>query len=630
MMAVHTLRTRILIGLLPTLVILTVLGLWAVGMFYRLGGNIDRILRENYRSVLAAQGMKEAVERMDSGLLFVIAGQHERGRRQYAEHRARFLDQLRIEQGNITLPGEQELADNLARWFERYTDAAGRFLELPAGTRPARIDAYFHELLPAFDAIREGANAVLQLNQDNMSAMDLQARENAALSTRLMAGALIAAIAMAVGISVWLSRSIERPIRAVTVAARAVARGELDQVIASSRRDELGELSIAFNRMARTIREFRQAGTARLLRAQKTAQATIDAFPDPMIVVDPMGSVELANPAARRLLGAVPAGDTPVPWQPPAQIRTALSEVLAGRGDHLPPTLEQAIPLSDGAQERFFLPRVVAIRADDELLGAAVNMVDVTRFHRLDRLKSDMVSTVSHELKTPLTSVQMAVHLLLEEVVGPLNSKQIELLLAARHDADRILAMIDDLLDLSRIEQGRVRMNLQPESVATLIAEAEARMDPQAEDAGIGLSADRIDHDLAVLVDRDRIHHVFDNLIGNAIQHTPRGGAIRLSARVEGPDIAVEVHDTGRGIPAEHLPHLFDKFYRVPGQATAGGAGLGLAIAREVIAAHGGRIEVDSQPGRGTTFTFSLPACPAAAGSDGPEGQLRCPSIPVS
>src|SRR5262249_39059705 len=154
-----------------------------------------------------------------------------------------------------------------------------------------------------------------------------------------------------------------------------------------------------------------------------------------------------------------------------------------------------------------------------------------TKFHLLDRLKSDMVSTVSHELKTPLTSVQMAVHLLLEEVVGPLTPKQIELLLAARQDADRILTMINDLLDLTRIEQGRVKLDLQPISVRGLLTAAAARMQPQTEDAGIGLESDVVGPDLCIRVDRDRIDHVFDNLIVNAIQHTPRGGSIRISAQ---------------------------------------------------------------------------------------------------
>src|SRR5262249_22334542 len=259
---------------------------------------------------------------------------------------------------------------------------------------------------------------------------------------------------------------------AVTDGARALARGELDQIVPAASRDELGDLANAFNEMARTLREYRASGSAQLLRAQETAQATIDSFPDPVVVVDPFGSVELGNRAARRLLGVVPASAPPVPWHPAQPLKSLISNVLSSRTDHVPVGLEQVIPISEGGQDRYFLPRVVAIRTErDELIGAAVALTDVTKFHLLDRLKSDMVSTVSHELKAPLTSVQMAVHLLLEEVVGPLTPKQIELLLAARQDADRILTMINDLLDLTRIEQGRVRLDLEAVPPAQLVHE---------------------------------------------------------------------------------------------------------------------------------------------------------------
>src|SRR5262249_35614418 len=143
---------------------------------------------------------------------------------------------------------------------------------------------YFGELLKTFEGIHNRADDVLNLNQDNMTAMDRKARANSSRAIRLMVGALIGAIALAVGVSFRLSRSIQRPIRAVTDAARALARGELDQVVQAGQNDEVGELATAFNQMARTIREYRQAGTARLLRAQKTAQATIDSFPDPVVV----------------------------------------------------------------------------------------------------------------------------------------------------------------------------------------------------------------------------------------------------------------------------------------------------------------------------------------------------------
>ncbi len=605
---ITTLRTKMLIGVMPLLALMMGLGFWAITLFSRLGNNIDVILRENYRSVIAAQGMKESLERMDSSLWFAIGGKEDRARAQYLENRKTFGDKLKVEQNNVTIPDEQQMADDLTSLYARYVAQADKFFAIPPEAKGDRISFYFEQMLPLFDAIKRRADDVLEINQKNMMDKNDLARETAESSTRWMLFALLGSAAVASIIAVAASRAILDPIRAVTRGARAMARGDLDQVVPSTTRDELGELAEAFNEMARTIRDFRQAGTARLLRAQQTAQATIDSFPDPVVVVDPTGSVERANPAARRVLG-VATSDGPIPWIPPPQLREPLAEVLGGKLDRRPIGLEHALACRDDGQERFFLPHVLAIRDEGQgLLGAAIVLTDVTRFRLLDQLKSDMVSTVSHELKTPLTGVQMTVHLLLEEVVGPLNSKQIELLLAARQDSDRLLAMINDLLDLTRIEQGRVRLDRRPTAPAELVAQAVERFESRAKDAGIELKGSVAFGLPPVPVDRERIAHVFDNLIGNALAHTPRNGSVRLSAEAT-PDgsISFEVKDSGVGITPEHLSRIFEKFYRVPGSKSSGGAGLGLAIAREIVEAHGGQIDVESQPGRGTTFAFTLP-----------------------
>jgi two-component system, NtrC family, sensor histidine kinase KinB len=296
-----------------------------------------------------------------------------------------------------------------------------------------------------------------------------------------------------------------------------------------------------------------------------------------------------------------------------------LGDVLAGRPDHPPVGLDHALCVRDDGQERFFLPRVLPIRGEEgELLGAAVVLTDVTRFRLMDQLKSDMVSTVSHELKTPLTGLQMAVHLLLEEVVGPLNAKQVELLLAARQDSDRLLTMVNDLLDLTRIEQGRVTLDVKPIAPAELLSESVERFDSRARDAGISLKVDAPAELPTVGVDRERFEHVFDNLIGNALAYTGRGGSITLSAdAVSEPgggvagSVRFRVADTGQGIPPQYLPRIFEKFFRVPGKRAGGGAGLGLAIVREIVTAHGGQIDATSRPGIGTTITLTLPVIAA-------------------
>jgi signal transduction histidine kinase len=613
-----TLRTKFLVGLTPLLALLVGLGLWAIFMFSDLGHKVDLILRENYRSVLAAQNMKEALERMDSAALFAIGGHDDLARPQFAEFVPLFEKNLEIEQNNVTLPGEQQMADNLTRFYAAYLKLSERFYALPANSSE-RTQLYFTELLPMFKVIKREADLVLDLNQRNMETEDQRALHAAAWSSRVMILVLIAVAVAASGVAVLVSRSILEPIHAVTRAARAMTKGDYDQVVPATTRDELGELALAFNAMARRIREFQQAGTARLVRAQQTAQATIDSFPDPVIVVDLDGAVERANPAARRVLHVTSTNGS-VPWVAPALLRPAVAEVLRGGTDQATANLEHALCLRDEGQERFYLPRVLAIRGDDGLLGAAVVLQDVTKFRLVDQLKSDMVSTVSHELKTPLTSVQMAVHLLLEEAVGPLTPKQIELLLAARQDSDRLLGMVNDLLDLTRIEQGRVQLDLHAAAPADLVGEALVRFEGQAHDAGIDLKA-KVGFGLPpVRVDRERIGHVFANLIGNALTHVERGGSIHLSAEVDGEFVKFSVADNGEGISHEHLARVFEKFYRVPRSRSKGGAGLGLAIAREIVIAHGGEIDVTSRPGAGSTFTFRLPK---VREDDGPKDPLE-------
>ena len=564
-----TLRMKLMLGFLPLLAILVGLGLWAIVMFYRLGGNIDVILRENYRSVVAVERMKEALERMDSGLMFAFSGRAQQAREQFDKSKQEFDRQLGVEQHNITVAGEKEAVEELTAEYRGYLALATDYFDQRDSTTSSRADVYFSRLLPKFENLRRLEDRVLLLNQRNMEQMNEQALRNAASSTRLMIAALLVSVALVIASSRILTRLILEPIVAVTEGARAVSQGNLDQVVPATTKDELGELGQAFNTMARTIREYREAGTVRLLRAQKTAQATIDSFPDPVIVVDPQGGVERANPAARRLLQVVPTSSGhALPWIAPASLKPHLDSVLGGQADYLPLSLEQAIFLRDGNQDRYFLPRVLRIRSDSgELLGAAVVLSDVTKFHLLDQLKSDMISTVSHELKTPLTSLQMVVHLLLEEAVGALTTKQTELLLAARQDSDRLLGMINDLLDLTRIEQGRVALDQQPANAAELVRDTLERYQSAGEDAGITLQS-QLDAPLPpVLVDKERIEHVFDNLMTNSLRHTERGGTIMLRATAADGTVQFSVADTGEGIPSQFIPRVFDKFFRIPAQS---------------------------------------------------------------
>jgi signal transduction histidine kinase len=234
---------------------------------------------------------------------------------------------------------------------------------------------------------------------------------------------------------------------------------------------------------------------------------------------------------------------------------------------------------------------------------------DVTRFRLLDQIKSDLVATVSHELKTPLTSVRLVLHLLLEETVGPLTPKQAELLIDARDNAERLLNMIEHLLALARLEAGQAAVAPGPQSPRALLEAAAEAARPRAESRHVNLTVQSPPDLPAVAADPQRLGHALNNLVDNALTFTPPGGSITLSAgQPRAGEVELRVADTGAGIPPEHLPHVFERFFRVPGQSPVRGTGLGLAIVREIVTAHRGRVACESKPGQGTVFTLTLPA----------------------
>jgi two-component system, NtrC family, sensor histidine kinase KinB len=286
---------------------------------------------------------------------------------------------------------------------------------------------------------------------------------------------------------------------------------------------------------------------------------------------------------------------------------TQVEQLFKGAPDYLPESLEKALVLRVNDQEKFLLPRVIGMRDEtDRLFGAAVILQDVTRFRLLDDVKSNLVSTVSHELKTPLTSVRMGLHLLLEERIGGLNSKQTELLLAAREESERLLKMINDLLDIAKLESGRAALRLETFEPQSLVRSAEDDLRPMVEARGMQLLV-QVAPDLPpVFVDSLQIDHVFSNLVSNAVTHSKPGDEIVIAANELDGKVRFSVADHGPGIPAEFQSRLFERFFRVPGSDPRG-AGLGLAIAREIVTAHGGEIGVVSQPEQGAEFYFVLP-----------------------
>ena len=607
-----TLRRRILLTVAPLVLLLAGMGTAGAGLVLRLGRLSDAILRENHDSVRAMDRLREGVLRVDRSFLTGSRLEYDAG---WAE-----IDrQLAVEKGNVTIfPDEPRLVAELENELSSYRGAGGRYFTIPSGdagrvlVRDGPLSGA-SSLVEHRPSVLSKAAEVRDLNEAEMYAASARANDSARHSVVGLAVGLAASLALAFLAAWWLVRTIVHPIEAVTNAATAIGGGQLHLVVPAGSRDEVGRLAEAFNAMAERLRAYRRVNTERLGRAQQAAQATIDSFLDPVVVLDTLGRVETANPAAQTLLGVRPPadGEAPAPWPPPESLRAAVRDALETQRTTLTETFEQAVTFRQGGGERVYLPQVRPIRDPaGETLGAAVVLSDVTRYQLLDRLKSDWVATVSHELKTPLTSVRLAVHVLLEELVGPLEVKQVELLLEARENTERLLKLIEHLLALARLEEGREPLDLRPiEPLALLQAAADAA-GARAEDRRISLTVTAAPDLPAVAVDATRFGQALNNLVENALTYTEPGGSVALNAAASPGGVTLTVRDTGVGIPAADLPHVFDRFFRVAGRPQAPGTGLGLAIVHEVVTAHGGAVACASTPGVGTTFTITLPATP--------------------
>jgi PAS domain S-box-containing protein len=620
------LRQKLLVGFGGILLILLVVSGLGIAVLRMHRSQLDQFLSENWRSVEYGQHMLAALEQLNDLQREASAPTISSSELTRIETAARpqldqFSANLDLEDHNITLPGEHEIAEQLTiLWTGKnlagarqpgscYLTAFHQLLSIDAADR-AKALVDLAQLTPQ---VKKQAQGVVDLNFENMTPVEGRIKEMADRASLLMIALSVTGVALAILYVAIVGRSILRPVQALTRSAREIEHGNLDLVVQVNSRDEIGQLGEAFNSMTAKLREYRRTNRAKLVRTQQTTQNAINSLPDAVAVLGPDGVVEMANAAAQRLFGV--KIDTPVSQLKIDWLSKLWNTVQLDHRPIEPHGYESAVQvLDENGGERFFLPRAVPVMdMDGTMMGVTVVLADVTHLRRLDELKSGMLSVVSHELKTPLTSIRMGVHLLLEERVGSLTSQQNDLLVAVREDSDRLHQIVENLLDMGRIESGRALFDLHPVPMRQVLTDATEPMQPAFHDKGVELIVDPADELPDVMVDTTRIGHVFSNLLTNALKYTPPGGRVRVSSEVEGEQIRVEVSDTGAGIPAGHIDRIFDRFFRVPGQVGGSGAGLGLAIAKDIVEAHGGQIRVKSTEGRGSTFSFTLRISPAAA-----------------
>jgi len=627
-MKIQHLQTRFILAgvLLVTTTILS--GLWSAWTFARLTAVAGKTLQVSQRTIDLTAVLSDALEREDDALLLAVSGNREQAKGKLQAERQRFAQSYSSLLRTLDQPKEQRAASALQQHASEY-GAAGDVLLSMAGDRDA-MAVYYQRVNPA---LRKAVADCASIRESNFQSMQLAAtvaRDEARRATIMVAAISAVALVISALVALALARSVLLPIQELGSSVEALRAGDFDRRARVSAIDELGALAAGFNRMAEALAEFRRFNLGEVLRAKETLESTLRALPDAVLVIDPEGTIVASNPLARSVLKAtgVENAQRIAELPLPSPSLWAVDAALRGeRGNETRAEFSRALSVSlDGRRCKFMFTVIPIPEFREGRFGAVAILYDVTDFARLDELRTELVGVASHELKTPLTTLRMNL-MLLAEKADNLTARQHEILDTAMLGCQQLADTIDELLDLTRIEAGQLRLAHEIVDMRAVIERAAAALRQRYEDAAVRLLVPHAEERFLVRGDPARLSMVFTNLLSNALKYTPGGGAVsigvvadRNAANGHVGLVHIAVTDTGPGVPQEFRERVFDKFFRVEphleaAQSGTRGSGIGLYLCRQIVEAHGGKISCEAgENGIGTRIVVDLPGAAPPVG----------------
>ncbi len=415
--------------------------------------------------------------------------------------------------------------------------------------------------------------------------------------TLIISLAMVMTAVLAVVAAGFIAQATTRPIREITKASKRIASGELGQKIPVRTRDETGQLAQAFNEMSSDLNKL----VGEISTERTKLQTVLANMADGVIMADAEGKVVLANQATEKLFNFLEKDVITKPLIEAVRDHEA-DEILKLC---LRTSQTQTVQFESVVSKRFL--RAIAIPiVEGNLTGALLLFQDLTELRSLQTMRRELVGNISHELRTPIAGIKAMVETLKDSAI---DDKEAAMDFLARIDSevDRLAQMVSELTELSRIETGKADLRMTPVDINVLIEEVVAQLSPLAERQQVTIAINLATDLPIVRVDKDRIRQTIINLVHNAIKFNHSGGRATVSSKPDRESVTVSVSDTGIGISKEDLPYVFERFYKADKARTKGGSGLGLAIAKHTIQAHDGNIWAQSEEGKGSTFSFSLP-----------------------
>ncbi len=591
------------------------IAIFAIYHINRLGRPLGQILKEKYQNVSAAENMTQSLaqqellqrtmlnERIDPSLV-----------NNFNTYRNEFLNWHQRAVEGVALMSEPVILDSIMMSYRQYlarSDSLQRLLNNHVLHRTA-IVYYSKSVWPFARQVNRRCLELKTVNQRAINDADTRAHQFSSRATLVIILFAAFAVLLSVLASAYFTRRILRPVKKTTETVKRIGRGHLNQKVDISTDDEIAELGREFNKMTERLQAYEQMNIQQILTEKRKSEAIVAGIPVSIIVTDADHRVSLMNERALELFNL--SGDNWIGTSineviPDESLVEAIRDMDNGRAKEKDGG-KAMISLRRDGKELYFLVRRIRILDDSNLPAGVVTLLqDVTRFQDLDRLKSDFIATISHEFKTPLTSINMSIDILLREVRGAVNPQQKELLVDAKNDCIRLRGLVKELLDLSRLESGKHPFQFVAVEVRELLDAAIQPLRYLIEQKNIDLDV-KIPPKLPSLkADFNQLVRVLANLLDNAVRHSPESALVKIVAQYKQSMVEIEVIDRGPGIPEDALDFIFDKFVQVTRfrDTRPGNVGLGLAIAREIVRAHGGEIQVDSTIGKGSRFYFTIP-----------------------
>jgi len=585
-MSPPSLRKRIRNGTLSMLAIALIFGAIAIPSVHRLGGAIRATLYSNYSSIKSVHHMDEALYELE------LAKTEGTLKSEMPANKAAFLRWLGVERQNITEEGEADLVSSIAKLWQRSLDD----LEHPASPSDNAED---------FSALHGQLDKLAKMNEAAMFRADIRAGMMSNEVSYEFSVALILLLSLGTMLSLTLARNIANPLSELAGRLRTLNLPGHRERLVEQPLAELQVVAFEFNKMAEGLEQFEKLNVDRLIVEKNKIEAILESIEDGIILIDGYGSIAHINEVAAAILRVnredalgQPFDQLQIRETPYERIKTA----LRNPDDQSLPRIE--IDSNVRGQAQKYLLKIVPLRPrEGQSLGHVLVLQDITYL----RDRANLVATLSHELKTPLTSLAAAAELL-QDARTKLDEKEQDLVSTINEDIGTMDRLANDLLALARGESGSIAIHSEPLDLANLVRSVLRTFALQAEQNGVELRSNVEQPIPEVSGDPVKLSWVFSNLIANALRYTPTGGNVTISSELTEYSVLIHVKDTGVGIAPEILGHLFERFsqWNVNG-SLPGSAGLGLAIAKDIVEGHGGRIVVSSETGKGTCFTVKLP-----------------------